>query len=246
MARMQIVSGSPDVVMDVVVPDSRSAAFDIGRTAIPVAWLLHPEGGNSGDFLRFTQAEWFAEKQGIILCCVSGENGYFTDTAAGIQWESNLTGKLWNLFHSTVPCASHEGEKNFIAGYGMGGYGAVLLALRHTGLFSQAVSFAGSLDFPQRFSRGEAVFSFPCPEEVFGDPKDVSGSSRDLFTLIRNPLEKKPRFLLYGDEADLSSSALRESAESAGIGCELFTSRGPCDWEWLNDRLREWIETIEA
>ena len=88
MARLQFYSGTPDVSIDVVVPEyfltpsnttKSYQEFYQTRQEIPVLWLLHKEGGDSSDWMRYTPIESFAQETGLSVGCPSGGQVYFVE-----------------------------------------------------------------------------------------------------------------------------------------------------------------------
>ncbi|MGM9521910.1 MAG: alpha/beta hydrolase [Oscillospiraceae bacterium] len=193
MARLQITTGVPDITLDAVVPEYTRALEERGISEeqfladreLPVLWLLHGASGHSSDWLRYTQAELFAEEKGIVVVCPSARSGFYLNQYQGIQWGEIITRKLWALVHGMLP-TSDDPEKNYIAGNSMGGYGAMLLGLTHPECFSRIGCFSGGVEMPQKYAAGGEPM-----EEIWGladsfGPKDkVLGGANDLYALAK-------------------------------------------------------------
>src|SRR5690606_3933301 len=81
-----------------------------------------------------------------VICVFpnGGMSGYRNDTRTGIAAETMIIDELVPLVdHRWRTLATREGR--VIAGYSMGGGGAVHLALKHPELFSAAASLAGAM-----------------------------------------------------------------------------------------------------
>jgi len=116
----------------------------------PVQYLLHGQGGRSSDWTDDTRIEHYTANTDIILVTPEGgSGGWYTDWVHQKQGKQNL-----ETFHirEVIPfidtnlrtIASKKGRA--IAGFSMGGFGAMHYAGRHPELFAHATSFSGGLD----------------------------------------------------------------------------------------------------
>ena len=194
MARLQIVSGAPDISLDAFVPEydegfrARGVSKEafLANRSLPVLWLLHGAGGHSSDWLRYTQIETFAQEKGIVVVCPSGGRGFYVNAVRGIPWENIITDKVWKLVHSMLP-TSDRAEDNYIAGLSMGGYGAMRLGLAHPEKYSRIGCMSGGVEVPQEYAKGRfAPAEAWGSEDVFGPREQVVGGPNDLYKLARD------------------------------------------------------------
>lgn len=128
----------------VLVP--REAAANPGAR-YPTLYLLH---GSGGDERAWTQldAEQLTEGLGVVVVIPDGgTNGWYTDWPGGAQpqWERFHVDQLIPWIDAHEPTIAARG-KRAIAGFSMGGFGAMSYAARHPDLFVAASSFSGALD----------------------------------------------------------------------------------------------------
>ena len=253
--RLQIHTGIPDVSLDAVVPEYTRAKKAqglsekeyYGKKGLPVLWLLHGAFGSSGDWMRYSQIELFAEENGLIVACPSGENGAYVNAVRGAAWEDIVTIKLWGLVHTMLP-SSVDPKDNFIAGLSMGGYGALRLGLRHPERYSRIGSFSGGVDIAGRYAAG--TFSAPGSEDVFGPRESVPGSDLDLFAVLEKRAaqggELPPIYLSCGTKDALMADNLRLRAalEKAGYLVTWQEEDYGHEWRFWNRQVEAFIRTL--
>jgi S-formylglutathione hydrolase FrmB len=128
----------------VLVP--RSAAANPGAR-YPALYLLHGSGGNEQAWTQL-DAEQLTEGLGVVVVIPDGgTDGWYTDWPGGAQpqWERFHVDQLIPWIDAHEPTIAARG-KRAIAGFSMGGFGAMSYAARHPDLFVAASSFSGALD----------------------------------------------------------------------------------------------------
>jgi S-formylglutathione hydrolase FrmB len=119
------------------------------RRRYPVLYLLHGANGNyaswTGSVLRMTKRLPL-----IVVTPDGGINGFYSDWYNDGQggppmWETYHTGELIPWIDSRFRTKAVV-RARAVAGYSMGGFGALSYAARHPGLFSVAASFSGAVD----------------------------------------------------------------------------------------------------
>ncbi|MDX6607372.1 MAG: hypothetical protein QOD14_1912 [Solirubrobacterales bacterium] len=129
----------------VLLPDG----YRSDRRRYSVLYLLHGAAGNytswTGSALRMTK--------GLPLIVVTPDGGpagfysdWYNDGRGGPpMWETYHVGELIPWIDSRFRTKA-VGRARAVAGYSMGGFGALSYAARHPGLFSIAASFSGPVD----------------------------------------------------------------------------------------------------
>jgi S-formylglutathione hydrolase FrmB len=116
-------------------------------TRVPVLFLLHGFGGNERNWSELAPAGECAWKDTVCIIMPEGRNSWYVNAADGSagQFEDFFVRDLlpWVYRHYSVDSA-----RVGIAGLSMGGYGALILGLRHAGLFSFVGALSGALDIP--------------------------------------------------------------------------------------------------
>ena len=124
--------------MYAVVPD--------GKGPFSVLYLLHGLSDDYTMWQRRTSIERHAEGLPFIVVMPDGGRSFYCNHTGGEQYEDHIVRDVVG----TVDCMFHtkRSRKNrAIAGLSMGGYGAIMLALRHPDIFSAAASHSGALFF---------------------------------------------------------------------------------------------------
>jgi S-formylglutathione hydrolase FrmB len=143
---------------------------------LPVLYLLHGYPGNPGAFYQSlaigSMMTGFTRAGGPPFVVVLPEGD--GDTHSDSEWADSVDGTdRIETFVTSVVIPAVEGRNRrdatdrAIAGFSMGGYGAMNLALRHRDLFGQVASLAG-------------YFSIDDPDGVFaGRPAVIAANSPD-------------------------------------------------------------------
>jgi S-formylglutathione hydrolase FrmB len=113
----------------------------------PTLYLLHGSGGNAAVWTDL-DAEPLTEGMGLVVVMPDGgDEGWYTNWPHGAKprWEDFHVKELipWIEAHEPVIAAR---SKRAVAGFSMGGFGAMSYAARHPDVFAAAASFSGALD----------------------------------------------------------------------------------------------------
>ncbi|KAB2638390.1 MAG: esterase family protein, partial [Verrucomicrobia bacterium] len=114
----------------------------------PVLYLLHGYGGNNESWVTNTTIKELAEEYGVIVVCPDGGfSSWYVDSPEDPPWryEAFVSKELIadiDRRYRTFP----RRESRAIAGFSMGGHGALYLAFRHPELYGTAVSLSGGVD----------------------------------------------------------------------------------------------------
>jgi enterochelin esterase-like enzyme len=134
---------------------------------IPVLYFLHGNPGGARDAFRYGLAKILDERlrdgyPPIIVACPDGNGEHHDDT----EWADSADGTDQveaRFIHAVIPAVEgphrRDAGHRAIAGFSMGGYGAMNIALQHPGLFGQIVSIAGyfHVDDPADMFEGNAA-----------------------------------------------------------------------------------------
>jgi len=167
----------------VVLPPGYGLA-GAGATRYPVLYLLHGWGGGYESWLASSSLARYAAEHRLILVTPEGGKGWYTDGASGERYESYILRELIPEVDARFrTIAARRGRG--VAGYSMGGYGALKFAFRHPETFAFAGSTSGALDAAAREDEESLV-------RTFGAAGSPTRAENDLPRLAREfPSERK-------------------------------------------------------
>ncbi|MCF3648146.1 alpha/beta hydrolase [Synoicihabitans lomoniglobus] len=145
----ELVSASMDRVVGYTLYLPPGYAEDGNTTRYPVVYFLHGAGGNeSADgpaFAGYIHRQSAKYNFPPVICVFpnGGMSAYRNHPDTGINVETMIIDELLPHIDATYRTLPQR-ESRGLAGYSMGGGGAVHLALKHSDLFSVAASWAGS------------------------------------------------------------------------------------------------------
>lgn len=208
-------------------------------TRYPVLYLLHGWGGDYDSWLTHTGLALYAAEHRLIVVTPEGERGWYTDgVAADSLYESYLVQELIpNVDGRFRTIANRRGRG--VAGYSMGGYGALKLGFRHAELFAFAGSTSGALDAASR-TDDESI------KQTFGEAGSAVRAENDLPRLAREFPEARrgalPFFYLDCGLNDPWFAANRDFAATLAerkIAHEYRQRPGEHVWPYWNTQLPE-------
>jgi diacylglycerol O-acyltransferase/trehalose O-mycolyltransferase len=108
----------------------------------PVLYLLHGCCDTYVSWTRSTDIEQLSARDGVIVAMPDGGRaGFYSDWLRGPKWETFHLVELRQLLER----AYRADDRRAIAGFSMGGLGALAYAARHRGMFAAAASYSGLL-----------------------------------------------------------------------------------------------------
>ena len=155
----------------------------------PVLYMLHGWGGRYDSWLTRSSLRRHAEEHQLIIVTPEGEQGWYTDGADGARYETYFAEEVVSDVDRRFRTIAHRRGRG-VAGYSMGGYGALKLAFRRPELFGFAGSTSGALDAASR-SDNESL------ARVFGEAGSAARFENDLPRLAREFPEERRGALPY-------------------------------------------------
>lgn len=212
-------------------------------------YLLHGVYGNYTDWVTRTRIQSLAEARNLAVIMPSGENGFYNDRADGARFGEfighelvEFTRKLFRL--------SCERKDTFIGGLSMGGYGAIVNALRHPETFNNVVALSSGLSLNSKRVL-ESTYDAPgilgnrgFYESVYGPLDAVRGSQNDYDALAeRVGASDGPRpsfYMACGEDDDLlePNRAYRDKLIDEGFEVDYHEGPGAHNWKFWDT----WIE----
>lgn len=111
----------------------------------PVLYLLHGGCGNADDWCRFTSIERYAVryKMAVVMPEVGGSS-FYTDMVNGYDYYTFISEELVSLVEGYFPMIGGSREKRYVAGFSMGGYGALKWGLQKPDYFTAIANMSGA------------------------------------------------------------------------------------------------------
>ncbi len=227
-----------DVAMNVIVPER-----PIPAEGLPVFYLLHGMGDDYTKWHRNTAIERYAQEHSFVIVMPDGFRGCYTNHHAGPRYFDAIVEDVIGQVERLFPVRRDRGGR-VIGGLSMGGYGAMLLALRRPDLFNSAVSHSGALRLgsqkPEDYQGTLGVEEFT---RIFGP--DPRGSEHDLIALAKAVHASdgpKPHLRLDCGRDDFilhHTRALHAGLDEIGYAHEYAEFEGVHDWAYWDQHVRE-------
>lgn len=190
--------------------------YDTSHSSYPVLYLLHGGGGNQTDWIRKGNMQRIMDKAiaegksaSMIIVMPDAEMTYYMNNAqGGYPFEDFFVGELIPHIEKTYRCLSGK-QYRAIAGFSMGGFGALLYTVHHPDLFQSCAAMSAGVwtdeqirdmprqEYTRRFSTamGE-VKQGRAPLTEFWKRNNI------LYLVNQMPEEQKNAVRLYLDIGD--------------------------------------------
>jgi len=163
---------------------------------IPIIYLLHGHSLHHGYFLKNTNIEQYVEESSVLCVIPEAGNSWYINSYSEPKdrFEDYLMKDLPEFIQKKY---NVDTDRQYIAGYSMGGYGALVLALRNPDRFVIAASLSGAIMYPRDIEILENIpkykFAKPSTDLVFGELPNASREEHDPFLLYKKtPPEDLP------------------------------------------------------
>lgn len=240
-----------------------------GVEPLPVLYLL---AGNSCDhsmWLRQTALERYVENRRLAVVMPLAHRGCYADQKYGCGYFKFISEEVPQTAHRFFNLSAKR-EENFIAGFSMGGYGAVKAGLLHPERYAAVASMAGVLDYPGfcvtepywklksltdlervRKEQGEEAYRV-CWDHFssFGAPADFYGSDNDLLSVLEKCSGKKrdlPKLHISVGKDDFlrnTNVTFMERLEILQIPFAYEQMSGGHDWAFADQAIQKVLEWL--
>lgn len=215
-------------------------------------YLLHGYYGDFTSWVNYSRVDELSEKYGMAVIMPSGENSfYLDDTDKREYWEDFIGRELVEFTREIFPL-SDKREDTYIAGFSMGGYGALRNGLKYSDVFSKIACFSGALlvlDI-NLLNSDESLLTKGFVKRVLGDPETIRYSDRDpryLLECLQKEGKKIPELLLTCGEQDFLIDVNRKFCsflDENKIPYRFIGGEGGHDWDYWNKSIVttfEWL-----
>ena len=212
-------------------------------------YLLHGLYGSDDIFLANTSIQKFAEDHGIAIVIPCGENSFYVDNEKAHAYYGEYVGEeLLDITRNIFPL-SDKREDTFIAGFSMGGYGAIRNGLKYSDNFSKIGMISAALITDDIVGYGDnhnVLYSKQFYESIFGNLDEVAGSDKDPKYLIDN-CDNVPEIymacglddFLFEKNADFYRFLKSKDIDATFVGAD-----GEHTWEFCDEFIKEFIKRL--
>lgn len=212
-------------------------------------YLLHGLYGSDDIFLANTSIQKFAEDNGIAIVIPCGENSFYVDNVNAHALYGEYVGQeLLDITRNIFPL-SDKREDTFIAGFSMGGYGAIRNGLKYSQNFSKIGMISAALitdDIVGYSSDDNVLRSRPFYESVFGDLNNLKGSDMDPKALIENCTNIPDIFMACGKNDFLydKNTDFYDFLKTNNVNVDFVEAEGEHTWDFADKYVKEFIKTL--
>ena len=212
-------------------------------------YLLHGLYGSDDIFLANTSIQKFAEDNGIAIVIPCGENSFYVDNQKAHAYYGEYVGQeLLDITRNIFPL-SDKREDTFIAGFSMGGYGAIRNGLKYSQNFSKIGMISAALitdDIVNYTDDSNVLRSRQFYESVFGNLDELKGSDMDPKALIENTSDIPDIFMACGEDDFLFDKNMHfyEFLNSRDVNGKFIKAPGEHTWEFCDKYIKEFIKTL--
>lgn len=212
-------------------------------------YLLHGLYGSDDIFLANTSIQKFAEDYGIAIVISCGENSFYVDHEKSHRFYGKYVGQeLLDITRNIFPL-SDKREDTFIAGFSMGGYGAIRNGLKYCQNFSKIGMISAALiteDIVDYTDDSNVLRSRDFYESIFGDLNEIKNSDKDPKYLIETCEDIPDIFMACGNDDFLLEKNIDfyDFLKSKNIDAEFIQAPGEHNWEFCDRYIKEFIKTL--
>lgn len=212
-------------------------------------YFLHGLYGSDDIVLANTSIQKFAEDNGIAIVIPCGDNSFYLDNEKAHAYYGQYVGQeLLDITRNIFPL-SDKREDTFIAGFSMGGYGAIRNGLKYCENFSKIGMISPALitdDIADYTDDDNVLRSKDYYESIFGNLDEISGSDKDPKYLIENCSDIPDIYMACGFDDFLfeKSVAFHNFLKAKDIDATFVEAEGEHTWDFCDKYLKEFIKTV--
>jgi S-formylglutathione hydrolase FrmB len=238
---------SRSVPLNVLIPaDNGRLAASAREGNYRTLYLLHGYSGNCTDWLLNGQVNEISRQYQLAVVMPSGNNGDYVDQPkSGILGSTFVSRELVDFTRKLFPLSDRR-EDTILAGFSMGGYGALYNAMKRYDVFGHAIALSAS--FMPPIPKGDAERAYF--EALHGDVATVTETDRNLKltakTLLASGRVLPDLYIACGYNDVFVPKSRDYSAYLTEIGFEHTYEEGPGthDWSFWNAYLRRGLDHV--
>ena len=216
------------------------------RILYPVIYVLHGGAEESTMWMRMGRIEEYSKQYNFISVSINGMSSSYSDMKHGYKIFTFLTEELPAFVEGVFPASSRR-EDRYIAGFSMGGQGALKAAFRCPEKYAAAMPLCGARDIVQLFQKWESMENGPdltAARDALGPINELRGSDSDLVFLARKATNyngHRPRLLIacaLNDYAAELTEEYHELLEEIGLEHTYYKAPGIHDYYFVDHALK--------
>ena len=163
-----------------------------------VLWLLGEEGRSSDHYVRYSSIEALCEEWNMAVVMPEGLHSDYENMVRGLNWFDYIAESLPRFVYDNFP-VSDKKEDNYVLGFGMGGLGAIRLALRKPDNAAAFGSCRADLDVFSQDSAHDSPDFIRKMQTIYGDDfrSDEILDRSDPYRLISHA-DRIPPMMIIG------------------------------------------------
>jgi len=217
------------------------------RMRYPVLYLLHGYTGSNQDWPSRTKIRDYVRDIPLIVVMPDAENSWYVNSATepNDRFEDYLVKDIPQYMNKMY---SIDTARQGITGLSMGGYGAVMLALKHPAQYRFVGSLSGAITFPRGLNdttRAAERALFPSLKKAFGEKPNNGRLAGDVFLLYRQTAKDSLPYvyLVIGTQDGYRSflpahRAFTDLLRSYGAAYEYHETPGGHNWQYWDREIQ--------
>ncbi|MCM1523680.1 MAG: esterase family protein [Ruminococcus sp.] len=245
------------VPMNVILPVDRlfGGAYDTdGQKTFKTLYLLHGLLGNYTDWISHSDIQALAAEKNLAVVMPSGDNSFYVDSVNPNNNYGEFIGReLVHITRRMFPL-SRKREDTFIAGFSMGGFGALRNGLKYYDTFGYIAALSSALnifEIPADVS-DRCLFGEDC---CFGDLEKARETDKNPRIALRglnhavseNPNTPRPKiYMACGLQDGLIgvNRIFRDVLAESGIDVTYDETDGKHNWQFWNSQIAKVLDWL--
>lgn len=208
-------------------------------------YLLHGMMGNRHEWIENSMLLHYIKNKNIAVIMPSGENSMYVDNLDTLELYSQFIGEeLVQFTRKILPLSSNK-KDTYIAGFSMGGYGALLNGILYQKTFSKIGSFSAPIFDKDRIKRD---IKNGTPFGIsFKTLYQTNSKQFDLYNLIKTSTKEFHIFITCGKKDFLYGNNIKfiNYLKKTGIRHEYIEYEGGHDWTVWDPSISDFIDFID-
>lgn len=171
---------------NLILPE-QAEHYDLQKTPrlLPSVMILHGLSSDNNSYLRFTNAERYANDHNLAVILPDGDHSFYANMLYGHSYKNHIL-EVWRYAHQIFPL-SKDRQDNFLAGHSMGGFGVIKTAFENPELFGKACFMSSAVNIDRLLNYDWPDFKM---SGIIGDVSSTAGTSLDIKKIVEDGLEK--------------------------------------------------------